>query len=143
VSSGARKIYRLSMRGDQRLNHAIHMAAVTQIAHKHSDGQAYYQRKLAEGKTPAEARRATQKARATGERLCIQRGSLTPRTPALRTSHSRACHHPKPARTPRPKESASRTLPNRLTNKRDSFWREDVRRRFGRMLHMTDQDQSL
>ena len=58
VSSGSRKIYRLSMRGNRRLNHAIHMAAVTQIAHKHSQGHAYYQRKLAEGKTPAEARRA-------------------------------------------------------------------------------------
>ena len=46
------------MRGNRRLNHVIHMAAVTQIAHKHSDGHAYYQRKLAEGKTPAEARRA-------------------------------------------------------------------------------------
>jgi transposase len=31
--------------------------------------------------------------RATGERLCIQRGRLTPRTPALRTSHSRTRHH--------------------------------------------------
>jgi transposase len=58
VSSGRRKIYRLSQRGNRRLNHAIHMAAVTQIAHKHSPGHAYYQRKLAEGKTPAEARRA-------------------------------------------------------------------------------------
>jgi transposase len=58
VSSGSRKIYRLSMRGNRRLNHAIHMAAVTQIAHKNSTGHVYYQRKLAEGKTPAEARRA-------------------------------------------------------------------------------------
>jgi transposase len=59
VSSGNRKkVYRLSMRGNRRLNHMIHMAAVTQIAHKHSDGHAYYQRKLTEGKTPAEARRA-------------------------------------------------------------------------------------
>jgi transposase len=33
VSSGPRKIYRLSRRGNRRLNHAIHMAAVTQIAH--------------------------------------------------------------------------------------------------------------
>ena len=31
VSSGDRKLYRLSRRGDRRLNHAIHMAAVTQI----------------------------------------------------------------------------------------------------------------
>jgi transposase len=58
VSSGQRKIFRLSMRGNRRLNHAVHMAAVTQIAHKHSTGHAYYQRKLTEGKTPAEARRA-------------------------------------------------------------------------------------
>lgn len=36
VSSGDRKIYRLSLRGNRRPNHAIHMAAVTQIRHKHS-----------------------------------------------------------------------------------------------------------
>jgi transposase len=58
VSSGHRKIYRLSRRGNRRLNHAIHMAAVTQISHRHSDGRAYYERKLAEGKTPKEALRA-------------------------------------------------------------------------------------
>jgi transposase len=46
------------MRGNRRHGHVIHMAAVTQIAHKHSDGHAYYQRKVAEGKTPSEARRA-------------------------------------------------------------------------------------
>ena len=57
VSSGQRKIYRLSLRGNRRLNHAVHMAAITQIRHKHSDGRAYYQRKLAEGKTHKEALR--------------------------------------------------------------------------------------
>jgi len=57
VSSGERKIYRLSLRGNQRLNHAIHMAAITQIRHKHSDGRAYYERKIAEGKTHKEALR--------------------------------------------------------------------------------------
>src|SRR5580693_8816314 len=31
--------------------------------------------------------------RATGEPPCLQGGRLTPRTPALRTSHCRACHH--------------------------------------------------
>ena len=94
------------------------MAAVTQIRYRHSEGRAYYDKKLAEGKTrkealralkrqvsdaiyarlQADARRAAARAegpgRATGERLCLQRGRLTPRTPALRTSHSRACHHP-------------------------------------------------
>jgi transposase len=58
VSSGPRKIYRLSRRGNRRLNHVIHMAAVTQIRYRHSDGRAYYDKKLAEGKTPKEALRA-------------------------------------------------------------------------------------
>jgi transposase len=58
VSSGHRKIYRLSRRGNRRLNHAIHMAAVTQVSHRHSEGRTYYERKLAEGKTPKEALRA-------------------------------------------------------------------------------------
>jgi transposase len=57
VSSGNRKIYRLSRRGNRRLNHAVHMAAVTQIRYRHSEGRAYYDRKLAEGKTPKEALR--------------------------------------------------------------------------------------
>ncbi len=58
VSSGQRKVYRLSRRGNRRLNHAIHMAAVTQVRHRHSQGRAYYDKKLAEGKTPKEAMRA-------------------------------------------------------------------------------------
>jgi transposase len=57
VSSGGRKIYRLSRRGNRRLNHAIHMAAVTQIRYRHSPGRAYYDKKLAEGKTGKEALR--------------------------------------------------------------------------------------
>jgi len=58
VSSGGRKIYRLSLRDNRRLNHAIHMAAITQIRHKHSQGRAYYDKKLTEGKTHKEALRA-------------------------------------------------------------------------------------
>ena len=57
VSSGGRQVYRLSLRGNRRLNHAIHMAAITQIRHKHSQGRAYYEKKLAEGKTHKEALR--------------------------------------------------------------------------------------
>jgi len=57
VSSGQRKIHRLSLRGNRRLNHAVHMAAINWIRHKHSDGRACYQRKLAEGKTRKEALR--------------------------------------------------------------------------------------
>jgi transposase len=58
VSSGGRKTYRLSLRGNRRLNHAIHMAAVTQIRNRHTDGRAYYDRKIAEGKTCKEALRS-------------------------------------------------------------------------------------
>jgi len=58
VSSGQRKVNRLSRRGNRRLNHAIHMAAVTQVRQKHSEGRAYYDKKLAEGKTRKEALRA-------------------------------------------------------------------------------------
>jgi transposase len=57
VSSGNRKIHRLSLRGNRRINHALHMAAITQIRHRHSDGRAYYDKKLAEGKTHKEALR--------------------------------------------------------------------------------------
>ena len=58
VSSGNRKIYRLSLRGNRRLNHAIHMAAITQIRYRHSGGRAYYENKIAEGKTHKEALRS-------------------------------------------------------------------------------------
>jgi transposase len=58
VSSGGRITYRLSLRGNRRLNHAIHMAAITQISHRHSIGRGYYDRKIAEGKTHKEALRS-------------------------------------------------------------------------------------
>jgi transposase len=52
VSSGPRKVYRLSRRGNRRLNHAIHMAAVTQVRHRHSQGRAYYDKKLPRARPP-------------------------------------------------------------------------------------------
>jgi transposase len=58
VSSGDREIHRLSLRGNRRVNHAIHMAAITQIRYRHSAGRAYYDRKVAEGKTHKEALRS-------------------------------------------------------------------------------------
>ena len=131
VSSGNRKIYRLSRRGNRRLNHAVHMAAVTQIRYRHSDGRAYDDRKLAEGKTPKDALRCLKRrvsdaiyarlqadcapgrrscqdqgpGRATGERLCRQRGRLTPRKPALRPAT------PEPATTLRRPDPPAPTRP--------------------------------
>ena len=116
VSSGEKKIYRLSMRGSRQLNHALHMAAVTQVRHRHSEGRAYYDRKVAEGKTGKEALRALKRrisdalfaamvadARRAEEELAsggpggqTGNGSVAcaagshPAKPALRPSHSRA-----------------------------------------------------
>jgi transposase len=58
VSSGNRKIHRLPLRGSRRINHAIHMAAITQLRHEHSEGRACYDKKAAEGKTCKEALRS-------------------------------------------------------------------------------------
>jgi transposase len=57
-SSGGRRVHRLSQRGNRRLNHALHMAAICQLRHPHSAGRAYVDRKVAEGKTKREAIRA-------------------------------------------------------------------------------------
>src|SRR5208282_5088373 len=72
VSSGQRKVYRLSRRGNRRLNHAIHMVAITQIRHRHSEGRAYYDKKLAEGKTPKEALRALKRQISNAIFACLQ-----------------------------------------------------------------------
>jgi transposase len=57
ASSGPRARHRLNPRGNRQLNHALHLIAVTQVAHD-TAGRAYYERKLAEGKTKKEALRA-------------------------------------------------------------------------------------
>ena len=72
VSSGGRKIYRLSRRGNRRLNHAIHMAAVTQIRNPGSEGRAYFEKKLAEGKTRKEALRALKRQVSDAIFACLQ-----------------------------------------------------------------------
>jgi transposase len=56
ASSGEIVRHRLSRAGDRRMNHVIHIAAATQIR-LDTPGRAYYRRKLAAGKTRAEAMR--------------------------------------------------------------------------------------
>jgi transposase len=41
VSSGGRITRRLNRRGNRQLNHAIHIAAVTQLRHHHSEGRGH------------------------------------------------------------------------------------------------------
>jgi transposase len=57
ASSGARVRHRLNRRGDRRLNHALHVAAVTQLRND-TPGRVYFDKKLAEGKRRREALRA-------------------------------------------------------------------------------------
>ena len=56
ASSGEQNRHRLSRAGNRRMNHMIHIAAISQIR-LDTDGRAYYQRKRAEGKKPLEALR--------------------------------------------------------------------------------------
>ncbi|WP_337590195.1 IS110 family transposase [Ornithinimicrobium sufpigmenti] len=56
ASSGEQNRHRLSRAGNRRMNHMIHIAAVTQLR-LDTDGRAYYRRKRAEGKKPMEALR--------------------------------------------------------------------------------------
>ncbi len=115
ASSGNRNIHRLSRRGNRQLNHAVHIAAVTQIRNHGTTGRIYYDRKVAEGTAKKAALRALKRkvsdaiyarliidARAAGSAPARDPGGQTrndsassatgshPETPALRRSHSRA-----------------------------------------------------
>jgi transposase len=57
ASSGPKKRHRLNRRGNRQLNHAIHVAAVTQIRND-TAGRTYFERKIGEGKTKKEALRS-------------------------------------------------------------------------------------
>jgi transposase len=119
VSSGKRTVHRLSLRGNRRLNHAAHMTAVTQIRYPHTQGRAYYDKKIAEGKTAKEALRALKRqvsdafykhlkadaARASspggqaGNDSVASAAGSHPKTPALRPRHSRTKTDPTPTPT--------------------------------------------
>ena len=57
ASSGNHSRHRLNPRGNRKLNHVLHMAAVSQLRYPSQDRD-YYQKKLTEGKTSKEAIRA-------------------------------------------------------------------------------------
>ena len=124
MSSGGRVTHRLSRRGNRQLNHAIHIAAITQIRFAHSPGRAFYDRKVTEGKTKREALRALKRRISdalyrqllhdamsmgpggqTGTALQSSVTSLEPQQPALRKNHSRTRHN---ARTRRPTPATTR-----------------------------------
>ena len=57
IASADTARHRLSRGGDRQLNAALHTVAITQIRTPGSRGHTYYNAKLAEGKSPREARR--------------------------------------------------------------------------------------
>ena len=57
VASGDRARHRLPRGGDRQLNLALHIAALTQVRMRGSTGRAYYNKKIAAGKTHNEAMR--------------------------------------------------------------------------------------
>jgi transposase len=57
VASADKARHRLSRTGDRQLNSALHTVALTQIRMSGSRGNIYYKTKIAEGKTPREAKR--------------------------------------------------------------------------------------
>jgi len=129
VSSGGRITHRLSRRGNRQLNHALHIAAITQIRFSHSPGRAFFERKVTEGKTKKEAVRALKRriADAVYRQLLIDSGTVTgpggqpgttlqssvtgstPRRPALRISHSQARTNARTRRAATRTTTSSRT----------------------------------
>jgi hypothetical protein len=113
VSSGKRKVNRLSRRGNRRVNHAIHRRRhpgppeaqrgprlLRQETRRGQDppgspslpetaGQRHCLH-LPADRRPAHPGAGQGPGRAVGERLCSQRGRITPQQPALRASHPRA-----------------------------------------------------
>ena len=57
ASSGGRVRRRLNPRGNRKINHALHVAAICQLRYD-GEGRSYYDRKIAEGKSSKEAIRA-------------------------------------------------------------------------------------
>ena len=80
ASSGPRVRHRLNHRGNRQLNHAMHIIAVTQIAHD-TPGRVYFERKLAEGKSRKEALRALE---AQDQRRRLAAAPSRPRPPLIK-----------------------------------------------------------
>ena len=136
ASSGNRTIHRLSRRGNRHLNHAIHMAAVSQISHHGTTGRDYYLRKIDEGMAPksalralkrkisdtlysrmiADARRAAHQQNEGGPGGQTGNDSASSATgshpePALRKSHSRTATNPTTTRAYQPRPAPPKPHP--------------------------------
>lgn len=137
ASSGEQARHRLSRAGNRRINHALHMMAVTQIRCPSTAGRLYYEQKRREGKTPKEALRCLKRrlSDAVYRQLVLdQRGRIEtcgspttpPPTPSTSTSPARRSH---PAAPPsRPATRPAREPSSRSTGKTtgSSAWRSST-----------------
>jgi transposase len=114
ASSGDQVRHRLSRAGNRQINRTLHIMAVVQLRHRDSQGRAYFDRKVAAGKTPREAMRCLKRrlsdivyhqmildardasgpGRTHGDGYWLQRGRLTPRHRHFGEVTSRTRHHP-------------------------------------------------
>ncbi len=120
VSSGDQIRHRLSRAGNRRINHALHMMAVTQIRNRGSQGRAYYERKRLEGKTGKESLRCLKRRLSDlvyYQLIADRRGTIKkcgspttgrPTPPACTSPTSRhQPARPRPAPRPRPASTPS------------------------------------
>jgi transposase len=126
ASSGEQVRHRLSRAGNRRLNHALHMMAVTQIRNPGTPGRTYYERKRLEGKTPKEALRCLKRRlsdvvyrqlvadRASTINAC---GSATTATPTRPTSTSASPRRPRTAPPHKPPSLTASAPSSRSTGK--------------------------
>ena len=70
------------------------MAAVTQVSHRHSQGRAYYDKKLAEGKTPKEAPRSLKRQVSDAVFTRLRAGSSDKPLPGLPATPTTAAGDP-------------------------------------------------
>lgn len=118
ASSGDQVRHRLSRAGNRRINHALHMMAVTQIRQPDSPGRGYYERKRLEGKTPKEALRCLKRRLSDvvfRQLLADQQGRIKPCEPPTTTkptpptSHSQTNHScPDEPASPPTRQTASK-----------------------------------
>ena len=121
VSSGDQIRHRLSRAGNRRINHALHMMAVTQIRYPTTPGRRYYERKRTEGKTPKEALRCLKRRLSDlvyYQLVCDRQGTIgacgSPTTPpptrststSLASRSHRAAPPSRPLRRPAPAGSS-------------------------------------
>ena len=124
VSSGEQVRHRLSRCGNRRLNHALHMMAVTQIRQPNSPGRGYYERKRLEGKTSKEALRCVKRrlSDVVYRQLVAERagtistcGSAMTPTPTPPTSASATRPAPRNVRPPKAQAHPASTRSSRST----------------------------